>query len=91
MACWSIWNDAQGNKIRMAADTGFGGKTLKYRDYGSDEARVLFTSLPAVTTWADLHDLSMAMIDGAEDQHHVYIEGFEADPNGTDLWIVTGS
>ena len=91
MACWSVRHDAQGNKIRYTADSGFGGKTLKYHDYGGDEARVLEAPLPANTTWAFLHDAAMAMIDSAEDKHHIFIESFEVDPDGQSVWIVTGS
>lgn len=87
MAHWEMNRDAQGNKIRSSADTDFGGKTLKYQDYEA----VLEAPLPATTTWGDLHDLSMDMIDRAEDQHHIFIEGFEVDPDGQTVWIVTGS
>ena len=87
MAHWEMNRDAQGNKIRSSADTGFGGKTLKYQDYEA----VLEAPLPATTTWGDLHDLSMDLVDSAEDKHHIFIEGFEVDPNGVDVWVITGS
>lgn len=86
-ARWTLTYDSQHNPIIYTADTGWGGYTLQYQDW----YKVRKAKLPAKASWAVVQKKAMAMIDKADDQHHVFIEGFDVDVAAKIVWISTGS
>jgi hypothetical protein len=98
---WCVYDDNDDKEVDLYEYHNYiDANTMIYRNYFTidmydniiDENEPLTIQITnKKIKWGDLYDLADKLINESGDTHHIFIEGFEYNPNDKSLILITGS